>query len=308
MNIPEKGSMSKRKFRPILAGCALVRRRLTEIKIRQEAKTLYSIPLQQIGVTKRLDILPLYEAVALNGLQQGAGVSYLIRTDEANILFDLGHNPEACSPSPLEQNMTSLGLSLDDIDRLVISHRHPDHVGGMRWWKKRSFSLDGYRQPALGLRPIYVPEKMAYPASRVTLASRPTRLAAGVMTTGIFTFFEPYHVPWILPRDKEQALAINVAGLGIVLICGCGHMGLNVLLQRADSLFNMPVIGVVGGLHYTSAGAECLQSEIALLQHDHIRMVALSPHDSGPAACEAFARAFPEKYKTIKVGELITID
>jgi 7,8-dihydropterin-6-yl-methyl-4-(beta-D-ribofuranosyl)aminobenzene 5'-phosphate synthase len=300
--------MGKPIYRPILAGFALVRRRLTEINIRREERIFSAFPPQQIGETKKLEILPLYEAVARDGLQQGSGVSYLIRTDGVNILFDLGNNPEASSPSPLEHNMMRLGLSLNDIDMLVISHRHPDHVGGLTWWKKRSFSLGGSRQPALGERPIFVPEKITYPGSRVTLASRPTRLAVGVMTTGIFTFFESYHVPWVLPRDKEQALAINVMGLGLVLICGCGHMGLHVLLQRAKSLFDVPVIGVVGGLHYTNAGAESLHAEFALIQKSHIKMLALSPHDSGPAAREAFARAFPDKIKIVQVGELVSIE
>jgi metal-dependent hydrolase (beta-lactamase superfamily II) len=58
----------------------------------------------------------------------------LIRTDSATILFDLGYNMTASSPSPLEGNMASLGLTLDEIDMIVISHRHPDHVGGQNWW------------------------------------------------------------------------------------------------------------------------------------------------------------------------------
>jgi 7,8-dihydropterin-6-yl-methyl-4-(beta-D-ribofuranosyl)aminobenzene 5'-phosphate synthase len=300
-------SMRNQVYRPILAGIAFLRQHLTRRKIRREERIFSSSSARYIGETKKLEILPLYEAAALNGLQSGAGVSYLIRTDKANILFDLGNNPTAASPSPLEFNMARLGIALDEIDLLVISHRHPDHIGGIKWWRKRSFSLNGESQPVLASLPVYASEKITYPGSCLTLTQRPTRLAEGVMTTGLFTFFEPYHVPWVMPRDNEQALAVNVVGQGIVLITGCGHMGLRALLDRAEALFDAPVIGVVGGLHYTNAGADSLQAEIQWLQERCLKIIALSPHDSGPAALAAFVRAFPKSYRSIRAGETIQI-
>jgi metal-dependent hydrolase (beta-lactamase superfamily II) len=292
---------------PVLAGMAFLRRHLSRIKIRREARAFSSPARMELGATPTLEILPLYEAAAADGLQAGMGVSYLIRTGSSVLLFDLGNNPDASTPSPLEQNMARLGVSMDEVGMIVLSHRHPDHAGGMKWWKARTFSVTGASQPPLSPLPVFVSEKIAYPGTRLTLARKPLLLAEGVATTGPFTFFEPFHVPWIMPRDNEQALAVNVAGRGIVLITGCGHMGLRALLERSDALWSVPVIGVVGGLHYTKAGPEVFGPDIRLLQKRSPAIVALSPHDSGAAALKAFAAAFPGVCRTLRAGEAIQI-
>ena len=294
--------MKLRFFNPILMVITFVRKLLSMIKIRREVKVLSEVELLKIRETAKLEILPLFEAVSQNELQSGFGVSYLIRTDNATILFDVGNNPKSLSPSPLEQNMASLGISMDDIDLMVISHRHPDHVGGMKWWAKNTFSLTGASQPELGSLPIYVTEKLSYPGTEPIIAEMPTELADGVVTTGRFTYFEPFPLWQIVPNDSEQVLAVNVAGKGIVLIVGCGHMGLKPLLKRAKTIFDQPVIGVVGGLHYGKSNADKLQSEIQSLRECHPQLVALSPHDSGPAAVDVFAQAFPASSQTIRVG------
>ena len=291
----------------LFVGIAVLRRTQAQNESHQEAQALSASAPLLFGETASLEIVPLYENAAQDGLQTGHGVSYLIRTDNATILFDLGYNPSAVSPSPLEQNMAHLGISLDDVDQIVISHRHPDHVGGQNWWIKNTFSLTGTSQPPLGDLPIAVPEAMSYPGSSPTLLELPTRLADGVATTGLITYAQPFPIWLAMPKGDEQALAVNVAGRGIVLITGCGHMGLKTLLERAEAAFDVPVAGVVGGLHYGSADAAALQGDIELVQELSPMIVALSPHDSGPAALDAFAQAFPSAYRPIEVGASIAV-
>jgi 7,8-dihydropterin-6-yl-methyl-4-(beta-D-ribofuranosyl)aminobenzene 5'-phosphate synthase len=180
-------------------------------------------------------------------------------------------------------------------------------VGGNAWWSKRTFSLAGASQPSLGDRPIYIPEPMNYPGSEPILSEGPVRLAEGLATTGLIGYAQPFPIWLALPRGDEQALAVNVAGKGIVLITGCGYMGLEALLGRAEAVYNDPVVGVIGGLHYGNAGAQALQPQISLLQSFSPSVVALSPHDSDPAALEAFAQAFPAAYQAIQVGLSIRI-
>jgi 7,8-dihydropterin-6-yl-methyl-4-(beta-D-ribofuranosyl)aminobenzene 5'-phosphate synthase len=291
----------------LFVGIAFLRLQLVRNDIQQQTQSLSTSAPLQIGETQTLEILPLYENAAQDGLQHGHGVSYLIRTDSATILFDLGNNLTAASPSPLELNMASLGISLDEIDMYVISHRHPDHVGGQNWWKDNTFSLTGASQPPLGDLPIYIPEAMAYPGSSPILAQNPTRLVEGVATTGLITYAQPFPIWLAAPRGDEQALAVNLSGRGIVLITGCGHMGLETLLERAEVAFGAPAVGVIGGLHYGDADAISLQKELGLMQGLNPIVVALSPHDSGPAAVDAFEQGFPAAYQPIQVGKAITI-
>jgi 7,8-dihydropterin-6-yl-methyl-4-(beta-D-ribofuranosyl)aminobenzene 5'-phosphate synthase len=288
-------------------GVVLARPAIARIQGLHDPKSLEQFTPFSIGETKTLDILPLYENAAQGDLAGGHGVSYLIRTDGATILFDLGNNMTAASPSPLEQNMTSLGISLDQVDVIVISHRHPDHVGGQNWWMAGTFSLDGKTQAPLGNIPVYVPEEMSYPGVKPVLAVTPTLLAEGVATTGLMPYYQLFPVWLQTPIGYEESLAVDVSGEGIVLITGCGHMGLKALLERAQKVFDAPIVGVVGGLHYGDASAADLQDEIGLLQAIQPHVIALSPHDSGEAALQAFAQAFPGAYTSIVVGQPIRL-
>jgi 7,8-dihydropterin-6-yl-methyl-4-(beta-D-ribofuranosyl)aminobenzene 5'-phosphate synthase len=113
---------------------------------------------------------------------------------------------------------------------------------------------------------------------------------------------------WLaIPKGDEQALAVTVKDRGIVLITGCGHMGLESLLAHAQASFKAPVIGAIGGLHYGNADAHALQPHIQLLQTLPLEVVALSPHDSGTSVLAAFQQAFPAAYQRIQVGQAIHI-
>lgn len=291
----------------LFVGFNFLRLQWVKFEIRRDAKALSGAEPMNIGETSQLEILPLYEKASLAELQSGHGVSYLIRTDTTTILFDLGNNISTASPSPLVQNMTSLGISMDEIDLIVISHRHPDHVGGQNWYANKTFSIDAVEQPSLGDIPIYIPEEMSYPGSSLSLARNPTQLAAGVATTGIITYAQPFPIWLAMPEGGEQALAVNLSGQGIVIITGCGHMGLKSLLARVDAAFDAPVAGVVGGLHYGNADLAALQPAIQEVRVLNPLIVALSPHDSGPAALDAFAQAFPEAYRPIAAGQPILL-
>jgi len=291
----------------LFVGITFSRLLWAKYQISRDTNTLSSTEPIKIGETSALEILPLYESAARDGLQSGHGVSYLIRTDSATILFDLGNNMTAASPSPLEQNMADLGISLDEIDMIVISHRHPDHVGGQNWWIQKTFSLDGANQSALGKMPVYIPENMTYPGSSLTLSESPVSLADGIATTGLIAYAQPFPVWLANPKGEEQALAINVTGRGIVLITGCGHMGLKALLSRAENVFDVPVAGIVGGLHYGDADIASLHPEVQLVTDLKPILVALSPHDSDQGVLDGFAQLFPEAYVPIVVGEPIRL-
>jgi 7,8-dihydropterin-6-yl-methyl-4-(beta-D-ribofuranosyl)aminobenzene 5'-phosphate synthase len=121
----------------------------------------------------------------------------------------------------------------------------------------------------------------------------------------VLAYPEVFPLSLFKPRGSEQALVVHVTGEGLVLITGCGHPTVEKLVTRAEALYGQPVVGVVGGLHYGEANAEDLTDPIAFLASREPRLVALSPHDSGPAAIEAFRAAFPEAYREVMVGQPI---
>jgi 7,8-dihydropterin-6-yl-methyl-4-(beta-D-ribofuranosyl)aminobenzene 5'-phosphate synthase len=257
-----------------------------------------------LAATSRLEIIPLYEeASASDAFISGHGVAYLIRTDTSTVLLDLGNNPDGLDVAPFAQNLQALGLSEEALDAVFITHPHPDHVGGQKAWSDKTLNLSGAPKAWADL-PVYVPAKSAYPGALPSM--EPTLITPEIGTTGVLPYAEVFPLSlFAAPVGGEQALVIQVAGEGLVLVTGCGHPGLGNLVIRAKSLYQLPVVGVVGGLHYGDASAEDLVDQIEFLQAYKPKLVALSPHDSGPEALAAFEAAFTDVYRTLRVGETV---
>lgn len=198
--------------------------------------------------------------------------------------------------------MARLAVQAEEAQIVVISHNHPDHTGGMRWWRDHTFSL-GNQQADLAGKTLYVPTALTYPGLTPIVADQPRKIADGVATLGTIPYAEVWQLALFQARNVEQALAINVAGEGIVIITGCGHPSLNKVLARAQALFVEPVVGIVGGLHYENADAEAVQPDIQRLQALQPKLMALSPHDSELPARQAFRTAFAAIYQDIVVGQ-----
>jgi 7,8-dihydropterin-6-yl-methyl-4-(beta-D-ribofuranosyl)aminobenzene 5'-phosphate synthase len=280
-----------------------------------------------LGSTNKLEILPLIDwHTEDQDYKVETAVSYLVKTDDTTILFDTGLNKNDEDPSPLLQNMEKLGISVEDIDIIFITHNHGDHVGGSKWEKEKTFSLSGKQINLEGKR-AYTPIPMTYPSLNPIHSPDPMILGEGIATTGTIPnsiYFMGYLV--------EQSLAINVKDKGIVLIVGCGHQTLPKLLERTSALFDEPLYGIVGGFHYSVMGGpieffgytphqhggtgkvpwekitlEELTADIESLKNLNPGVVALSPHDSSEISLKAFKDAFPEECRRIVVGQTIII-
>ena len=283
--------------------------------------------LGDFGTTKTLEILPLIDWYTKNKTLKGeAGVSYLIKTDETAILFDVGYNSEKRDPSALLHNMKELGIRIDDFDTIFISHNHLDHVGGMKYMRRKSFSLTSHQIELKG-KMVYTPVPMSYPNITPICIEEPTVIAKGVASIGTIPN-QLFFLGWTI----EQSLACNIEGKGIVLVVGCGHQTLPKIIQRAENLFESPIFGLVGGLHYPVTGGrdkilgigieryvgtgklpwrpitiDEVQENIAFLKARNPKVVALSAHDSCDVSLTAFRDAFSEAYREIRVGEPIVI-
>lgn len=252
--------------------------------------------------TTRLEILPLYENASVGGdLTPGAGVSYLIRTDSATLLLDVGNNNGQPVPADYEKNMQALGISWDEIDALVISHPHPDHVGSSQAWIGNTLHTGGAPDGLM----IYTPVKSALRGT--VFNAQPFLAAPDIATTGVLSYPEVFPLSLLQPKGSEQALVVNLADQGLVLITGCGHPGLERLVERAEAFYDLPVTGVVGGLHYQNKTEAELQPQIEFLQARPLQLIALSPHDSFADAGLAFQSAFGERYVSLKVGESVQL-
>jgi 7,8-dihydropterin-6-yl-methyl-4-(beta-D-ribofuranosyl)aminobenzene 5'-phosphate synthase len=283
------------------------------------------------GAVDQVTLLPLVDFHAADpALKTEPGVSYLIKADDTTILMDCGFNKEKAHPSPLLHNMEKLGISVSDPDMIFFSHLHLDHLGGITEQKTQTFSLSRGPVPLPDI-PIYAAAPVTgsrwNPSADARVISDPMELKPGIFSIGTI----PRYL-FLLGRTLENALAVRVKGKGIVLIVGCGHQTIERVIDRARALFDEPIHGIIGGLHYPVNGGRIMlgpvniqrivgsdtppwqgireadvKNAIAAIQKISPGIVALSPHDTSDWAIDRFRQAFGAKYVDVKVGQPIVI-
>lgn len=279
--------------------------------------------LTNLGEVNRLSILPLVERhTASEALRGEAGVSYLIRADGLTLLFDSGLGLGR-GPTALETNAEDLGVRLEGIDCLVVSHLHADHVGGAASQFRHTFSL-GLEQPVPRSLPAYVPTDMSHPHADVSVVQEARVIGPGVAVLPPL----PRMLFWLGPI-AEQALVVNVRGRGLVLVTGCGHPEIERMLAATERVVDAPVYAVIGGLHlpvhawgtplmpqavlgspywpWRPISEGDAQAVIAAIRERGPGLVALSGHDSTQWTLDAFARTFGASYRTLRVGDELVV-
>ena len=289
---------------------------------RQTTATL-GTRLSGLGEVESVSVLPLVERLTHGpGLRGEPGVSYLVRAGDLTVLFDCGLGPGG-DVAVLDTNVRALDVRLDDIDCLVISHLHLDHVGGAREQLRHTFRL-GHAQEVPSSLPAYVPTDMSHPRADLCVVDRATVLGPGVAVLPPL----PRMLFWLGPV-AEQALVVNVRGRGLVVITGCGHPEIELMLAAAEQVVDAPVHAVIGGLHLPvhPVGTALLpqavlgnpnwpwrpiseadaRAVIETIEERGPGLVALSGHDSTPWTLAAFGDAFGERFRPLRVGEEIVV-
>ena len=274
---------------------------------------------------------PMDSALAGDALRAEHGFSALVtmsrRGRTTRLLFDTGVTPDG-----MVENMRRLELSPRDIDLIVLSHGHWDHVTGMdglareigraalpvlihpEFWARRRIALPGKQPIELPTASRAALEGAGY---EITEERRPSFLLDGsLLVTGEVdrtTSFEhgfPHHeahrggdwAPDPLILD-DQALVANVAGRGLFVLTGCGHSGIVNILQYVRRLTGVDRLhAVVGGFHLGGPAFEPIIGPtcdaLAELAPDHL----VPTHCTGWRAVHALARRMPEAFIQNSVG------
>jgi len=229
------------------------------------------------------EIVVLYDNRATGDLRPGFGFSALIRTEGAIVMLDTGADIMV-----LEHNAEQLGVRLESVIALVLSHDHCDHMGAMTSVFHRGLGL-------------YVPKAVAKRFARVRrsgidvhVVKGPVDIVPGVRSSGQMGRKVP-----------EQALLVDGAD-GPVLITGCAHMGIAKLVKRATDLTGAPMALVLGGLHLFRKKKEAIDRVIADLLELGVQRIGAS-HCTGDVAIAAIREAFGDDFVEIGVGTRIEI-
>jgi len=217
---------------------------LEEVAERNQARMRQAEPID-LPELDFLELTVLVEEKTSDGFCSDAGVSYLFRTDRGALLFDVGFGPERPA---LTHNAALLDFKLDQVEALVISHLHPDHMGGMKACRSKQVTV-----PAELGRPsgqvCFLPDKAGADGMPCELVKAPRMLPAGIATTGPLA-----RSLFFMGLMEEQALVANVKNKGLVVITGCGHPTIEVILQMVRRLSDKPIHVIGGGLHFPVTG------------------------------------------------------
>jgi 7,8-dihydropterin-6-yl-methyl-4-(beta-D-ribofuranosyl)aminobenzene 5'-phosphate synthase len=195
------------------------------------------------------------------------GFSALVEVDSVKLLFDTGKHPEL-----VLENAKALDINLAGIERLVLSHNHLDHTGGVERLLKEfpsSFAqvyiATGFFTPKLlnGQTPMKSFDSSSYVRSggTFTVISSFHELLPGIYLTGPVPRIhdeENYPKTTMVKTaggtkvdivEEDMSLVINTSK-GLVLLSGCGHAGIvNTLEQVRKNFPGKKVIAAIGGFH-----------------------------------------------------------
>jgi len=230
---------------------------------------------------KTLKVTILSTMLADRGIGEW-GFAALVESDGHRILVDTGARPET-----VLSNARELNVDLSDVQEVILTHNHSDHVGGLltlrrEYMKKNPAALslvhvgrgifysrpetDGKEgNPMVALRQDYEST-----GGKFVEHDQAIELFPGAWLTGPVPRTYPERnwsvsgkvkTPEGLVEDtvpEDQSLILSTPN-GLVMVTGCGHAGVINILTFAQKEFpKTPVYAVVGGIHLFPASDQQL--------------------------------------------------
>lgn len=253
-----------------------------------EGETRAKTPADQISDDPPgFKIIILYDNFPYRkGLETDWGFAALVEYEEEKILFDTG-----ASGTLLLTNMKEMGIDPQDLDKVVLSHAHKDHIGGLQ------AILNSGGRPVVYLLPSF---SASYKAGlrkmvKVVEVTPEQRLYERIYTTG------EIHGP-----PPEQALILDTTH-GLVVITGCAHPGVVTVVSWAKNHYSENPTLVLGGFHLFNKSEVHVQWVLDEFQRLRVERVAPC-HCSGVRTREMFAREFGDRYIEVGAGKVIKIE
>ncbi len=258
------------------------------------------------------------------------GFAAFIETPEGNILFDTGQG------FGLIQNSLRLQKDLKQVSKVVLSHGHGDHAGGLMAFLEvkgpcpivahpdifvERFRLmpssDGQKKPAfIG---------MPWPQAQLTSSGAKfewrrdfTEVLPGVFVTGevprktLFELGDPKLVvhrdgDWVQDSFLDDFSIVLKTFRGLVIVLGCAHAGMvNIVNHAKDQTGENRIYAVLGGTHLGLSPEPQLDPTIEALKEFDVNFLAVS-HCTGQLPAARLAGEFRSKFAFARVGYVLEV-
>jgi 7,8-dihydropterin-6-yl-methyl-4-(beta-D-ribofuranosyl)aminobenzene 5'-phosphate synthase len=265
----------------------------------------------------------LYDAFGKSSaLTMDFGFAALVEYGGKRILFDTGNNAGI-----FEHNVKALGVDLQNLDFVVMSHRHGDHMGGLAYllkvnptvkiyapkercgvygdeqpsstWYRKDASVPPEQRYYGGDPPETIHMGAAWPGANFQLIDKNTEIAPNVHLIALVS-----DKPGTMEL-RELSLAIRTPD-GLMLLVGCSHPGVERILQEATAID--PHIRILfGGLHQIQSPDPEVE-RVAKVLHDQYKLERVAPgHCTGEPMFAALRKMFGDRYIYAGLGTVIDI-
>jgi 7,8-dihydropterin-6-yl-methyl-4-(beta-D-ribofuranosyl)aminobenzene 5'-phosphate synthase len=264
----------------------------------------------------------LYDAFGTDeAMTKDWGFSALVEIAGKRILFDTGNDPEIFAA-----NVKAKGVDLSDLDFVVLSHRHSDHMAGLSYLlsinptvkiyaPKEGFGIYGSSLPSgfyrkdealppemryyAGKPPAVMKFGTAWAHANFELIDQTTEIAPGITLISLIS-----DAPGTREL-KELSLAVNTAD-GMVLLVGCSHPGIERIVEAATGI-NPRIHLIAGGFHLVVAPDEAIAKVVTALK-DRFKVDSVAPgHCTGEPTFAALKKAFGDNYLYAGLGTSIPV-
>jgi len=237
---------------------------------------------------KNLSITVSYDNNPYNKrLTTAWGFSCVIRGTEKIILFDTGGDG-----SILVTNLEELDINPREIDLVVLSHIHGDHVGGLPSFLEKNPEVLVYLPKSF---PKGFKDKLKEYGAKIVEVQEPLKICEKVYSIGELG-------EWI----KEQSLIIHTEK-GLIVITGCAHPGIVKTINKAKDLFKNTVLLVMGGFHLGGESKGEIENIISSFRKLGVSYVGPC-HCSGDTARRLFKEEYGKNFINVGVGRAITMN
>jgi 7,8-dihydropterin-6-yl-methyl-4-(beta-D-ribofuranosyl)aminobenzene 5'-phosphate synthase len=275
-------------------------------------------------MTRRIMVLCENSVGPVSGTLGEHGFSALIETEGETLLFDTGQG------ETLLHNAQRLNRDLHRVRRVVLSHGHWDHTGGLRpllssCGPKELLAHPGlfahrYRVRETGSTAIGIPydrEFLEGIGASFSFSTEFRGILPGLFLTGEVprtVSFEKGDAglccdeagcrPDLIPDDQSL---VAVTSRGLVLLLGCCHAGLvNTIRYAIEKTGVSEVHAVVGGTHLGFCRPEQMEETVRALREIRVQKIYGS-HCTGFAPSARLAREFPGHFHPAAVGFTLEI-
>ena len=240
-------------------------------------------PASGAGVTEGENMLPL-DKLSIRiiydntdpeeGFEAQWGFSCVIGGADKTILFDTGGKGDV-----FMNNLAEAGISPSDIDIVVISHEHWDHIGGLGAFLGKNPEVEVFITESFSKE---FKEGVKGSCSGLVEVKDPVEIIPGIYSTGDMN-----------GPVREQSLALVTDG-GVVVITGCAHPGVDRIVEKATDVTGENILFVMGGFHLQGAEKTRLDELASVFEKCGVKYCGAS-HCTGDESIEYFMERYGDR-------------